>query len=820
MLALKPFRDAAAGVADLMPWATLMADGVIINKDGSLISGWFFRGPDVASSTPEERNHITRRINAALSQLGDGWAVWFEAARMPAASYPALSASHFPDPITALIDEERRTQFLAEGAHFETEHALAVMYTPPLRRNTRILDVIYDDDGTEKTPPSERQIETFARVTAALEDALGDILRLRRMRGFDYADRLGRQHHQDELVNFLHFCVTGVPAGLNIPPCAMHLDAIIGGQELWPGDTPRLGDKFIACVGIEGFPAESFPFILDLLVDQPFAYRFSSRLIPLDAHAARAELARYRRKWTQRIRGFIQQIFRTQGGVINEDAVLMARQTESAISDAHSGLVAFGYYTPVIVLMGEERAVLADQARQLAREIGRLGFAARIETINTMEAWLGSLPGQVYANVRRPLVHSLNFADLAPVTARFTGLVCNPSPMFPEDSAPLLHGATVGATPFRLNLHVSDVGHTLIFGPTGAGKSVLLATIAAQFRRYEGARVTVFDKGMSMFALAKAAGGAHYALADEGSPGLCPLAFLDEPSDAAWAEEWLAAAYEMQTDRQPTPRQKQEIHRAIALMRQTGRDESRSLTDFLTQVQDEEIRAALAAYTIDGPLGELLDARRDGLGDHSFTVFELEELMGLRERNLIPVLLYLFRRFEKSLTGTPALLILDEAWIMLGHPAFREKIREWLKTLRKANCAVVMATQSLSDAVRSGLFDVLIESCPTKILLPNAEAHKSGTGEVLGPRDIYALFGLNDAEIDIVAGAIPKRDYYYSSPVGRRLFELNLGPIARAFTAVSAREDVARIKALIAAKGEAWPFAWLERQGVKHEQAA
>jgi type IV secretion system protein VirB4 len=276
----------------------------------------------------------------------------------------------------------------------------------------------------------------------------------------------------------------------------------------------------------------------------------------------------------------------------------------------------------------------------------------------------------------------------------------------------------------------------------------------------------------------------------------------------------------MQTDRQPTPRQKQEIHRAIALMRQTGRDESRSLTDFLTQVQDEEIRAALAAYTIDGPLGELLDARRDGLGDHSFTVFELEELMGLRERNLIPVLLYLFRRFEKSLTGTPALLILDEAWIMLGHPVFREKIREWLKVLRKANCAVVMATQSLSDAVRSGLFDVLIESCPTKILLPNTEAHKSGTGEVLGPRDIYALFGLNDAEIDIVASAIPKRDYYYSSPIGRRLFELNLGPVARAFTAVSAREDVARVKQLIAAKGEAWPFAWLKQQGVKYEQAA
>ena len=107
--------------------------------------------------------------------------------------------------------------------------------------------------------------------------------------------------------------------------------------------------------------------------------------------------------------------------------------------------------------------------------------------------------------------------------------------------------------------------------------------------------------------------------------------------------------------------------------------------------------------------------------------------MALGEKNLIPVLLYLFRHFERSLTGAPALLLLDEAWVMLGHPVFREKIREWLKVLRKANCAVVLATQSLSDAVRSGILDVLLESCPTKILLPNEEADKGGSGAVASP---------------------------------------------------------------------------------------
>ena len=100
----------------------------------------------------------------------------------------------------------------------------------------------------------------------------------------------------------------------------------------------------------------------------------------------------------------------------------------------------------------------------------------------------------------------------------------------------------------------------------------------------------------------------------------------------------------------------------------------------------------------------------DGLTEAPFTVFEIEELMALGERTSIPVLLYLFRRFERSLKGQPAYLLLDEAWVMLGHPVFRAKIREWLKVLRKANCAVVLATQTLSDAARSGILDVLSNS--------------------------------------------------------------------------------------------------------------
>ena len=149
----------------------------------------------------------------------------------------------------------------------------------------------------------------------------------------------------------------------------------------------------------------------------------------------------------------------------------------------------------------------------------------------------------------------------------------------------------------------------------------------------------------------------------------------------------------------------------------------------------------------------------------------------------MPVLTYLFRRIEKALDGSPTILVLDEAWIMLGHPVFRAKIREWLKVMRKANCAVILATQSLSDARNSGILDVLTESCPTKIFLPN------GSAEDEAQRELYVGMGLNDKQLSIIRNSEPKRDYYIVSPQGRRKVQLGLKPKALAFVGASDKES-------------------------------
>ena len=153
---------------------------------------------------------------------------------------------------------------------------------------------------------------------------------------------------------------------------------------------------------------------------------------------------------------------------------------------------------------------------------------------------------------------------------------------------------------------------------------------------------------------------------------------------------------------------------------------------------------------------------------------------------------------------------------MLGHPVFRAKIREWLKVLRKGNCAVVLATQRLSDAARSGILDVLIESCPTKIFLPNEEATTAGTAEHPGPRDLYDAMGLNETQIEIIRSATKKRHYYLVSPEGRRLFDLGLGPIALSFAGISAKDQIGHLERLVQSEGEHWPFAWLDEQGIEY----
>jgi type IV secretion/conjugal transfer VirB4 family ATPase len=817
MISLKTLRNRKAGLPDLLNFAAVVDDGIVLNKDGSLMAGWFYEGADISSSTDEERNGRSERLNRAFAKLGTGWMTHVDAIRYPARNYPAPAESHFGDPVSRLIDNERRGQFEAEGSHFQSMYALVATFLPPLASTQKVQSLMYQKErGANLENAGDRTLASFKQQLAELEDALSGVVRLQRMKGRPYVDEAGTEHLNEELLQYLNFAISGDEHPINLPPCPMYLDAVLGGRDFFTGVTPKLGSNFIGVLSIDGFPNESTPGILAALDRLPVRYRWSTRFIFMDTEEAKSHLEAYRRKWTQKQRGFLDQILKTNRSGVDQDAVNMTLETEAARADASSGLMTFGYFTGTVVFLSEKRAELDEAARIARRAIQNLGFGCRIETVNTVEAWLGSLPGHGVQNVRRPLLSTRVLADLIPSASVWPGHETCQCPFYPENSPPLLYAATEGATPFRLNLHVGDLGHTLIFGPTGAGKSTLLGLIVAQFRRYRGATVFAFDKGNSLLALTKACGGKHFELASEHAKGggFTPLANIDTDNDQGWAEEWIetCAAIQMGASK-INPSHRNAIHLAMKLLRSAPR-ENRTVTDYVTNLQNLELREALQYYTVAGAAGDLLDSNEENLVFSDFQTFEMEDLLARGDKVAIPVLLYLFRRIEKSLRGAPTLLPIDEAWLMLEHPVFKPKIREWLKVMRKNNCAIILATQSLADAAKSGIFDVLLESCPTKILLPNEEATKGDTSTE-GPRRFYEQIGLNPRQIELLAAATKKRHYYYLSTEGRRLFDLNLGPVALAFVGASSKEDLAAVRDLERIHGIAWPLRWLEKRGVR-----
>lgn len=812
---LAKHRTKDEGLADLLNYAAVVDDGVVVGKNGSFMAAWLYRGDDNASSTDEQRAMVSARINQAFSGMGTGWMLHVDAVRREAPSYSERGASHFADEVTRAIDEERRTLFQSLGAMYEGYFVITLTYFPPMLAQQKFIELMFDDDS--KAPSNKAQtkrlVETFKRDCKNFESRLSSAVSLQRLKGNKMVTEEGATVTHDDFLRWLQYCVTGVNQPIQLPTNPMYLDCLIGGQELWTGVVPKIGRKFIQVVAIDGFPLESHPGVLSALAELPVEYRWSSRFIFMDTHEAVAHLDKYRKKWKQKVRGFFDQVFNTNKGSFDQDAMSMVADAEAGIADLNSGLVNAGYYTSVVVLMHESRKKLDAAARQIEKAINRLGFSARVETINTMDAFMGSLPGHGVENVRRPLINTMNLADFLPTSTIWTGSAQAPCPFYPPQSPALMHCVTSGATPFRLNLHIRDLGHTFMFGPTGAGKSTHLAILAAQFRRYKGMSIFAFDKGNSMYPLAsairaqtKGRSGKHFNVAadDAKAPAYCPLQFLDTQGDRAWAMEWIDTTLAL-NGLITTPAQRNEIGNAIMSMHSSG---SRTLSEFTVTIQDESIREALRQYTVDGAMGHLLDAEEDGLSLSDFTVFEIEELMGLGEKFALPVLLYLFRRIERALKGQPAAIILDEAWLMLGHPAFREKIKEWLKVLRKANCLVLMATQSLSDAANSGILDVIVESTATKIFLPNIYARDEDTAA------LYRRMGLNNRQIEILASATPKRQYYYVSESGRRLYDLALGPLALAFVAASDKESIATIKALEAKHGFGWVDVWLQERNL------
>ncbi len=794
MIDLRPFQKSFAKLSDYLMWAALIAPGVVLNKDGAFQRTLSFRGPDLDSSTPSELMGAANRLNNALRRFGSGWCLHVEARRASAPGYPD---AQWPNALSWLIDEERRAVFETAGARFESAFFLTLTYLPPAEEQSRLENLLFEGGQA----PSGGSVDYRFRLERFLEetDQFKALIETMMPSSHWLSD--------DETLGYLHDCISDRPHPIATPSTPFHLDALLTDADLVGGLEPKLGAKHLRVISLRSFVTETEPGLLDALNRLPISYRWVTRFLPLDREEGRKQLEIIRKRWFSKRKGILtllrEALFREETSLLDNDAANQTADADAALQELGADGVAAGYATLTITIAEEDDTIAADAVRQVQQIADGLGFVTQVESVNAVEAWLGSLPGQGYADMRRPILMTPSLAHLLPMSAVWAGPQSNAH----LDAAPLMLTATDGATPFRLDLHVGDVGHTLVVGPTGAGKSVLLATLGAQWLRYANAQIYFFDKGRSVRATILGLGGEFFDLGADGALGFQPLDRIDESSEAAWALEWVGALLR-EAHVMLDPERRSELWRSLEIL--SGRaPEERTLTLLQALVQDRDMRAALQPYTHAGPFGRLLDLDRTSLQQGRVQAFEMGELMK-KPTAIGGVLGALFHLLERRFDGSPTLLILDEAWLFLKESAFAAQIQDWLKTLRKRNVPVVFASQGFADTRALPLASTITEAWLTRIFLPNDRAREPRSAA------FYEGLGLNGRQIELIANATPKRDYYVVSRNGRRLFELGVGPAALAFVGASRPEDHALIDAVLAERGEAaFAHAWLEARGLK-----
>lgn len=778
---LKEYQIAYSDLSSYTPWYAIVAPGIVLNEDESLMKTYTYRGRDLDSATKTELMIMSGRVNNILKRFGEGWCFYVEARRSKAETYVDRT---FPDKACQMLDYERQNHF-NKGTFYVNTFYFTLQWLPPSSKKKLLSKLWYVSEGEED--------ESFAKK---LRENI-DVFQTECNKFFDaFSSEMysARPLSDKETLTYLHSCVSLKDYDIELPSVPVGLADSLCDTPFYGGIHPVFGDEDgekMSIYSIRSYPEYSFPGLLDELNRLGIEYRWVSRFICFDKQDSLDYLFNRKRTWKGNDKDLItmvkEMVTKEQSVLVNSAALERCADADAASVEVTNDYVSFGDFTSHIIVRDANDEALKWKERLIDKAYQNVGFVVRKETHNATSAFLGTIPGNAYADPRRDRISTKNLCDVLPLSCVWEG---NP---YCEhlDSPAIAQVETVGSTPFFLNLHVGDVGHTMIVGPTGSGKSVLLNFLETQIRSVPDARIYVFDKGGSSRVLAAAVGGIFYDLGNESSThsqSFQPLRYVDDENERIWASEWLQELF-VQEGVTLTPKVKADIWSALESI-SANAYEDRTLSSFLVYVQNFEIRNALKPYVIatkgisdtQGPYGRLFDSDSDTLKLIEYQSFEMGQLMNKRNA-VVPTLSYLFHRIEKKCHGEPTFIILDECWTFLDNPVFVQKIREWLKTMRKNNVSIIFATQNLEDIRKSSISSAIIESCMTKIFLPNPQAISSAND------DIYNSFGLNWTERNIIAQSAAKHDYYYSSIHGRRLFSLALSPYALSFIASSSKED-------------------------------
>ena len=740
-------------------------EGIIYLKPGALMRTYSFLCPDLGSASAESINQCSAYFNAAIKRLGSGWSVHFESRRQLTQKYPGCS---WNNKLGYLIDCRRKDLYQNKNAHYKNYFFMTLTYQVKSDLTTKGSTLLYKADDSEGEDYYNRQ--NVSKELAFFKDRTEEIV------SYIKAKIFIEPLSNDEVVSYIASSLSTTWKQRIAPKTPVFFDSFITDEDIETGTCMKVGDYYCPIVAVRDFPTETYPAVFDLLNRADVEYRWVTRWIGMDKNNSSRLIEKYqkrfnnsRKSWGQ---SFVEAVENVSTDRVDPAAIAFEEDTNTAKVSLSKDIVSFGYYTSCIEVWDKDYNYALDKANYVAGLINSVGFGSKVETSNSFQAWLGMLPGNSYADVHKTLLSSGNCSHIIPLSSLWSGDFYNRwTSEHIGCGVPLLTASSY-RSPFFLNLNVGDVFHSFIFGPSGAGKSTFLCLLESQWLKYPTGQVIVLDKDKTARGVCMASGGSYV---EPGADAFAfqPLKELESETDITWACEFIELCLTEQHV-EVDARKREAVRAALLQLRDTKTPARRDVTSFQQYVQDDDVKVGIEPYTLDGEYGAIFDAHDTKLDMSRFIMIEMGILMRLGAACITPALMYLFKFIEKLFakenddTGHPTLLVMDEAWVFLDNPYFAKKIDDWLRTLRKKHVAVVFATQDVPSVAKSSISTTILSQCQTRFFLADPNASSDMLSKY------YASFGLDDSEIRTIANARMKRDYFYKSPRGARLFDLEL----------------------------------------------
>ncbi len=752
MVFLKEHRTTIQYYHDELHYAGLFAPHIMALKDGGFLASLLYLPKDFQCITEDEIIYSIRQIQNALDMLEKNWTIQFDLHRSP---ITVNRKNIFSNPLARAFEEEKKK---TAHSYYGITFFINIYWRIPHKYSNWINTLFYkkyDEMQSDKDNLLffSKKIEEFHQIISS---------------AFLFSYFL----KDSDFLSYLHSCTSLKYHKLLMPNIPFYIDSILDDVEISTEYPIQIDDTYVNVIHINDYPAFTHINMLKSLEHLPFAFRYSSRFIALGREDAIKELNKYRARFFSKRKGMLQTLQEQQGTVTLDNTEELARvgQIDDALERVGKDEFSFGFLTSKIIIYDKDFIALKQKTDYICQAIASEGFSSKQETFNAFDAFLGTHPGNVYSDIRRPLMQTKSLSHMILACYPWQGEKENIhfKKEFNSGDYHMLC-TTEGNNIFYFNLNVQDVGHTFIAGPTGSGKSTLLCSMAIQFFRYDNAKVIIFDKDKSAYKLVQGLQGIQYVPGEKDSPfSFQPLRYIHTQEGFLFACDFIKTILELKNIHINLSIEK-EISKTLELLK-TFTPNDRTITNYTMLLQDEHsdtpLQSTLLFYSSKGPWGFLFDGNTENINTAKLCLFEMSEIMKYKPDVIIPSLLYLFYIIEKNIGSHPTLMIIDEAWLFLQNSIFAHRIESWLKTLRKKHVYVVFATQELADVTNSKIVDSIIGNCKTKIFLPNPAAQSN--------QELYLRFGLVEKDIHVISNARQKCDYFYCSELGKRLFSLAL----------------------------------------------